>query len=51
MHLGGQTMTLYVLGARLQNRVDLGQCRLELSLGEQRLGQDEARGRVVGPPA
>src|SRR5438105_4426302 len=49
--LGGQTVTLYVFRAGLQNRAQLGQGRLELSLGQQRLGEDQARGRVVRPAA
>src|SRR4029453_17216132 len=50
VHLGRQTMALYVLRGRLQNCVDLGQRRLQLPVGEQALGQDEPGRRVVGPP-
>src|SRR5688572_27798202 len=49
MDFGGQTVTLYVLRAGLENRLQLGQGPVVIPLGEQGLGQDEPRRRVVWP--
>src|SRR5204863_9571265 len=46
--LRGEPMTLYVLRAGPENGLDLGQGPGEVLPGHQRLGQDEARGGVMG---